>query len=58
MDSLVNVDHAISVVGYWIFDSNYKEAFVLNRKLLGMIFAPYFHEEKVVVFDTVFTSVR
>ena len=23
MDSLVNVNHAISVVGSWIFDSNY-----------------------------------
>ena len=58
MYSLGNVNHDISVVGYWIFDSNYKEAFVLNRKLLGMIFAPYFHEETVSVFDTVFTSVR
>ena len=25
MDSLVNVNHAISVVGYWIFDSNYEK---------------------------------
>ena len=25
MDSLVNANHAISVVGYWIFDSNYKK---------------------------------
>ena len=25
MDSLGNVNHAISVVGYWIFDSNYKK---------------------------------
>ena len=31
MDSLVNVNHAISVVGYWIFDSNYEKALVLNR---------------------------
>ena len=31
MDSLVNVNHAISVVGYWIFDSNYRKALVLNR---------------------------
>ena len=31
MDSLGNVNHAISVVGYWIFDSNYKKALVLNR---------------------------
>ena len=25
MDSLGNVNHAISVVEYWIFDSNYKK---------------------------------
>ena len=31
MDSLGNVNHAISVVGYLIFDSNYKKALVLNR---------------------------
>ena len=30
MDSLENANHAISVVGYWIFDSNYKRALVLN----------------------------
>ena len=31
MDSLGNVNHAISVVGNWIFDSNYERALVLNR---------------------------
>ena len=30
MDSLGDVNYAISVVGYWIFDSNYKRALVLN----------------------------
>ena len=25
IDSLGNVNHAISVVGYWIFESNYKK---------------------------------
>ena len=28
---LGNVKHAIIVVGYWIFDSNYEIALVLNR---------------------------
>ena len=32
MNSLVNVNHAISVVGYWIFDANYKKSLVLNRE--------------------------
>ena len=40
MDSLGNVNHAISVVGYWIFDSNYNKALVLNRASLDMICAP------------------
>ena len=30
MDYLGNVNNAISVVGYWIFDSNYEKAFGLN----------------------------
>ena len=29
-DYLGDVDHAIDVVGYWIFESNYKRALVLN----------------------------
>ena len=41
MDSLGNVNHAISVVGNWIFDSNYEKAFVLNRASLDMICAPF-----------------
>ena len=31
MDSLGNVNRAISVVGSWIFDSNYERALVLNK---------------------------
>ena len=42
MDSLGNVNHAISVVGYWIFDSIYEKALVLNRASLDMICAPSF----------------
>ena len=40
MDSLVNVNHAISVVGSCIFDSNYERALVLNKASLDMICAP------------------
>ena len=32
IDYLVNVNNDISVVGYWIFDSNYEKPLVLNRK--------------------------
>ena len=31
MDSLGNVNHAISVVGSWIFESNYERALSLIR---------------------------
>ena len=31
MEYLSNANHTISVVGYWIFDSNYEKALVLNR---------------------------
>ena len=40
MDSLGNVNHAISVVGSWIFDSNYERALVLNNASLDSICAP------------------
>ena len=58
MDSLGNVNHAISVFGYLIFYSNYKIALVLNRGSLEMIYAPSIGEEQVVKFETVFTAVR
>ena len=56
--SLFNINHAISVVGYWIFDSNYKRALLLNREWLDMIFAPSVGEEHEGEFKTVFTAVR
>ena len=40
MAYLGNVNHASSVVGYWIFDSKYEKALVHNRESLDMIFAP------------------
>ena len=40
MYSLGNVNHAIGIVGNWIFDSNYEKALVLNRASLDMICAP------------------
>ena len=57
MDSLGNVNNDISVVGYWILDSNYEKALVLNRASLDMICAPYVGEEQAAKFETVFTAV-
>ena len=58
MDSLGKVNHAISVFGYWIFDSNYEKTLVINRESLDIIFALYVGEEQVSKFETVFNSVR
>ena len=32
MESLGNMNNAISVVGYWIFDSNYEKALSLTQE--------------------------
>ena len=58
MDYLGNVNHAISVLGYWIFNSNYEKALLLNIESLDMICAPSIGEWQVSEFETVFTAVR
>ena len=58
MYSLVRVNRSISVVGYWIFDSNYEKELVLNRESLDIICALCVGEEQVAVYETVFTAVR
>ena len=54
MDSLGNVNHAISVVSNWIFDSNYEGSLVLNKASLDMICAPSVGEEHNAIFENVF----
>ena len=51
MDSIGNVNHAFSVVGCWIFDSDYEIALVLNRESLDMICAPSVGEEQAAKFE-------
>ena len=58
MDSLGNLNHAISVVGYCRFASNYEKSLVLNRASLDMICAPSVCEEQSDKFETVFTALR
>ena len=31
MDTIVNVNHAITIVDYWLFESNYEQALCLTR---------------------------
>ena len=54
MDSIGNANHTISVLEYWIFESNYEKALVLNRESLDIICSLYFGEEQVATFETVF----
>ena len=58
MDSLRNVNHAISVVGSWIFYSNYEIALVLSKASLDMVCAPSFGEEQAAKFEKVYYVVR
>ena len=58
IDSLGNVNHAISVVGSWIFDSNYERALILNKASLDMICAPYVGEEQDSIFKKKYDAVR
>ena len=58
MDSLGNVNNAISVVGNWIFDSNYEIALFLNRSSLVMSCAPSVGEEQAAKPEKVYYAVR
>ena len=50
MCPLGHVNHAISVVGYWIFYSNYEKVLVLNRESMDIICAPSVGDEQVAYF--------
>ena len=58
MDSLGNVNHDISMVRYWIFDSNYNKALCLAQELLDIICSLSIGEELVATFQSVFYAVR
>ena len=55
---LVNVNYAISIVGCWIFDSNYEKELVLNKESFDINFFMSVCEEEVTEFEKVFTAVR
>ena len=52
MESLGNVNHALSIVGYRVFDSNYEKYFRMTRESLDLIYSPSVGEEQVVKFET------
>ena len=57
MDSPGNVNRAISIVGYWIFDSNYEKALFLTKESFYIICSPSIFEEKGLMFQAVFYAV-
>ena len=58
MESLVNVNHDISVVGYFIFDSIYNKALFLTQELLDIICSTFIGGELVAMFRSAFYSGR
>ena len=57
MDILGNVNHAISIVGYWIFGSNYEKALFPTKESLDLVFSPSVGGEQVAKFESVFTPI-
>ena len=58
MDSLRNLNHAISIVGNWIFGSNYKKPLLFTQESLDIIWYSYIGEEQVATFWYVFYAGR
>ena len=54
IDYVGDVNHAIIVAGYWIFDSKYGKALLLNREYLDMIFTLSVGEKQLATFETAF----
>ena len=52
------MNHAISIVRSWIFDSNYEKSLRLKRESLDIICSTSISEEQVVNFETVSFAVR
>ena len=51
VDSLGNMNHAISIVGYWIFDSNYEKSPCLTQESVDIICSASVGEEQVATFQ-------
>ena len=58
MESVGNVNHAVSILVYWMFESNYKKELLLTLYSLNIICSPLEREGMFASFETVFHSVR
>ena len=58
MESLVHVNHAISIVGNWIFDSKYEKSRCLTQESMDIICSPSVGKELVATLRSVHYAVR
>ena len=58
MDKIGNVNRAINIIGYWIFESNYEKALCTIKESLDVICSCSVCEEQVENFESVFYLVR
>ena len=58
MESVCNVNHEVSIVSYYIFDSNYKKALPLTLDSLNIILSPSLGEVIFAVFESLFHAAR
>ena len=50
MNSVENVNYPVIIVGYWIFDSNYKKSLPLTPDSFNLVCSPLEVEGAVAVF--------
>ena len=58
INSLGNLNHAISILVYWIFDSKNEKEIYLTQESLDVICSPSIGEEQAETFQSVFYAVR
>ena len=58
MDYLINMNHAVSVVGYWITDSNFENGLILNKAYLDLMFSCTNDKYAIAEFEEFFHTVR
>ena len=58
MDTLGNMNHAISILRSWVFHCYYEKSLFLEIESLNLIFSSSVGEEQVATFEAFFYAVR
>ena len=58
MDTVRNMNHAVSIDGNWIFDSNYDKFLTLEKESLDFIYYYLSGDDMHNTFETVYYAVR